>query len=197
MFYLEKVTQQSTEVNEEQCREGSVQEKWWNQQQRSSGIFRECKATGSMCLHSLVIAWHLHSMKMTELWFPFCQRRLSYYSITYNFSTVRGFLYYPGKKRPPLSRRERSREQFITTGRGAVRIPPTISVEAKTMLKLKLLIGKNWLIGKGPDAGKDWRQEKKGTTEDEMVGWQHWLDGREFEQAPGVGDGQGSLACCS
>ena len=56
---------------------------------------------------------------------------------------------------------------------------------------------KNWLIGKDPDAGKDWRQEEKGTTEDEMVGWHHWLNEYEFEQAPGVGDGQGSLACCS
>ena len=56
---------------------------------------------------------------------------------------------------------------------------------------------KNWLIGKDPDAGKDWRQEEKGTTEDEMVGWHHWLDGHEFQQAPGVGDGQGSLECCS
>ena len=55
---------------------------------------------------------------------------------------------------------------------------------------------KNWLTGKDPDAGKDWRQEEKGMTEDEMVGWHHWLDGHEFEQAPGVGDGQGSL-CCS
>ena len=56
---------------------------------------------------------------------------------------------------------------------------------------------KNWLIGKDPDAGKDWRQEEKGTTEDEMVEWHHWLNGHEFEQALGVGDGQGSLACCS
>ena len=55
---------------------------------------------------------------------------------------------------------------------------------------------KNWPIGKDPDAGKDWRQEK-GMTEDEMVGWYHWLDGHEFEQALGVGDGQGSLVCCS
>ena len=55
---------------------------------------------------------------------------------------------------------------------------------------------KNWLIGKDPDAGKDWRQ-KKGTTEDEMVGWHHQLNGHEFEQALGVGDGQGGLACCS
>ena len=56
---------------------------------------------------------------------------------------------------------------------------------------------KNWLIGKDPDAGKDWGQEKKGMTEDEMVGWHHRLDGHEFEQVPGVGDGQGGLACCS
>ena len=55
---------------------------------------------------------------------------------------------------------------------------------------------KKWLIGKDPDAGKDWRQEEKGTTEDEMVGWHHWLDGHEFEQALGAGDEQGSLACC-
>ena len=56
---------------------------------------------------------------------------------------------------------------------------------------------KNWLIWKELDAGKDWRQEEKGTTEEEMVGWCHWLNGHEFEQAPGVDDGQGSLACCS
>ena len=55
---------------------------------------------------------------------------------------------------------------------------------------------KNWLIGKDPDAGKDWRQEK-GITEDEMVGWHHRLDGHEFEETPGVGDGQRSLVCCS
>ena len=54
---------------------------------------------------------------------------------------------------------------------------------------------KNWLIWKDPDAGKDWRWEKKGMTEDEMVGWHHRLDGHEFEQALGVGDGQGSLVC--
>ena len=56
---------------------------------------------------------------------------------------------------------------------------------------------KNQLIGKDPDAGKDWRQEEKGTTEDEIVGWYYSLSGHEFEQAPGIGDGQGSLACCS
>ena len=56
---------------------------------------------------------------------------------------------------------------------------------------------KNWLIGKDPDAGRDWRQEEKGTTEDEMMGWHHRLNEHEFEQALGVGDGQGSLACCT
>ena len=55
---------------------------------------------------------------------------------------------------------------------------------------------KNWLLRKDPDAGKDWRHEEKGTTEDEMVGWHHRLNGLEFEEVPGVGDGQGSLACC-
>ena len=56
---------------------------------------------------------------------------------------------------------------------------------------------KNWLIGKDPDAGKDWRQEEKGMTEDKMVGCYHWLNGHEFEQTLGVGDGQESLAWCS
>ena len=56
---------------------------------------------------------------------------------------------------------------------------------------------KNWLTGKDSDARNDWRQEEKGTREDEMVGCHHQLDRHEFEQAPGVGDGQGSLACCS
>ena len=55
---------------------------------------------------------------------------------------------------------------------------------------------KSWLIGKDPDAGRDWGQEEKGMTEDKMAGWHHWLDGHEFESTPGVGDGQGGLACC-
>ena len=54
---------------------------------------------------------------------------------------------------------------------------------------------KSWLIGKDPDAGRDWEQEEKWTTEDEMAGWHHRLDGHEFELTPGGGDGQGSLAC--
>ena len=55
---------------------------------------------------------------------------------------------------------------------------------------------KNWLIGKDPGTGTDWRQEETGMTEDEMIGWHHRLDGHEVEQALGLGDGQGSLACC-
>ena len=54
-----------------------------------------------------------------------------------------------------------------------------------------------WLIWKDPDAGKDWRREEKGTTEDEMVGWHHLLNEHEFEWTPAVGDGQGSLVCCN
>ena len=55
---------------------------------------------------------------------------------------------------------------------------------------------KSWLIGKDYDAGRDWGQEEKGTTEDELAGWHHWLDGHESEWTPGVGDRQGGLACC-
>ena len=66
--------------------------------------------------------------------------------------------------------------------------------EAETSI-LWPLDAKNWLTGKDPDAGKDWRQEEKGAAEDEMVGWHHQLDGHEFKQASGVGDGQGGLAC--
>jgi len=68
--------------------------------------------------------------------------------------------------------------------------------EAETPI-LWLPDAKSWVIGKDPDAGKDWRQEEKGMTEDEMVGWHHWLNGHEFEWALVVGDGQGSLSCCS
>ena len=54
----------------------------------------------------------------------------------------------------------------------------------------------SWLIGKDSDAGRDWGQEEKGMTGDEIAGWHHWLDGRESEWTPGVGDGQGGLVCC-
>ena len=55
---------------------------------------------------------------------------------------------------------------------------------------------KSWLIGKDSDAGRDWGQEEKGMTEDEMAGWPHWLDECESKWTPGVGDGQGGLVCC-
>ena len=55
---------------------------------------------------------------------------------------------------------------------------------------------KSWLIGKDPDAGKDWGQEEKATTEDEIAGWHHWLNGHRFGWTPGIGDGQGGLVCC-
>ena len=67
--------------------------------------------------------------------------------------------------------------------------------EAETPI-LWPLDANNWLVGKHSDSGKDWGQQDKGTVEDEMIRWYHWLDGHEFEQALGVGDGQGSLVCC-
>ena len=79
-------------------------------------------------------------------------------------------------------------QSWIFTGR--------TDVESETLILWPPDV-KNWLIWKDPDAGKDWRQEGNGTTEDEMVGWHHWLNGHEFEWAPGVSDGEGSLACCS
>ena len=79
-------------------------------------------------------------------------------------------------------------------------ISPGISLEG-LMLRLKLQYSgpphaKSWLIGKESDAWRDWGQEEKGMTEDEMAGWHHWLDGCESGWTPGVGDGQGGLACC-
>ena len=79
-------------------------------------------------------------------------------------------------------------------------ISPEYSLEG-LMLKLKLQYFGHLMrrtdIGKDPDAGKDWRLEEKAMAEDEMVGCHHWLNGHEFDQAPGIGDGQGVLACCS
>ena len=80
-------------------------------------------------------------------------------------------------------------------------ISPGCSLEG-LMLKLKLQYlapphAKSLLIGKDPDAGRDWGQEEKGKTKDEMVGWHHWLNGDKSEQTPGGGGGQGSLACYS
>ena len=78
-------------------------------------------------------------------------------------------------------------------------ISPGCSLEG-LILRLKPILWppheKSWLIGKDSDAGSNWGQEEKGTTEDEMAGWHHWLDGHEFEWTPGIGDGQGGLACC-
>ena len=78
-------------------------------------------------------------------------------------------------------------------------ISPGCSLEG-LMLKLKPIVWppgpKSWLIWKDPDAGKDWGQEEKGMTEDEMAGWHHWLNGHGFGWTLGVGDGQGGLECC-
>ena len=78
-------------------------------------------------------------------------------------------------------------------------ISPGISLEGMTLkLKLQYFGHLMWRVDslEKTDAGRDWGQEEKGTTDDEMAGWHHWLDGRESEWTPGVGDGQGGLACC-
>ena len=79
-------------------------------------------------------------------------------------------------------------QSWIFTGR--------TDAEAETLM-LWPPDAKNWLIGKDPDVGKYWRKEEKGTTEEEMAGWHHRLNGHELEHTPGAGDGQGSLACQS
>ena len=77
-------------------------------------------------------------------------------------------------------------------------VQPWIFIDAEAEAPvLWLPEAKSWLIVKNPDYEKDWRQEEKGTAEDKMVGYHHWLNGHEFEQALGVGEGQGSLTCCS
>ena len=81
-------------------------------------------------------------------------------------------------------------------------ISPEYSLEGRTDAEVETPIhcppdAKNWLLGKDPDVGKAWSQQEKGKTEARMVGWLHRLDGHEFNQALGVDDGQGGLACCS
>ena len=93
-----------------------------------------------------------------------------------------------GLSRKPKPVNPKGNQYWIFTGR--------VDAEAEVPI-LWPPDAKNWLIGKDPDVGKDGRQEEKGTTEDEMVGWRLWLNGHEFVQALGVGDGQGSPACCS
>ena len=93
----------------------------------------------------------------------------------------------------PLDRKDRpvppkGNEYWICIGK--------TDAEAEALI-LRPFDVRNWLNRKGPDAGQDWRWEEKGMTENEMVGWHHRVDGHEFEQAPGVGDRQGSLVCCS
>ena len=86
----------------------------------------------------------------------------------------------------PSNRKPKENQPWIFTGRA----------DAKALILWPPDV-KSWLIGKDPDAGKDWGQEEKGVTEDEMVGGHHWLSVHDFEQTLGDGEGQGSLACCS
>ena len=93
-----------------------------------------------------------------------------------------------GLQGDPTSPFERSDQSWMFYGRN--------DAKAETLVLWPPHV-KSWLIGKDSDAGRDWGQEDKGTTEDEMAGWHHWLNGRESEWTPGVGDGQGGLACCN
>ena len=81
-----------------------------------------------------------------------------------------------------------------------LKISPGISLEGRNAKAETPVLwpphAKSWLIGKDSDAGRDWGQEEKGMTEDEMAGWHHWLDGHESEWTLGVGDGHGGLVCC-
>ena len=86
---------------------------------------------------------------------------------------------------------------FISTKRCITRTMSMYGIEIMNSKRRISPDAKDWLIRKDPDVGKDCRQEEKGTTEDEMVGWHHRLDGREFEQPLGDGEGQGSLVCCN
>ena len=179
MFYPEKVTQQSMEVNEEQCREGSVQEKWRNQQQRPSDIFRERKATGSMCLHSLVIAWLLHSMKMTELPCPLASvlskeiiLLLHYIQL---FNSERISILPREEKTTPVQKREIQGTIYNHRTRGSGNTTYK-SVEARTMLKLKLqyighLMGRTDSLEKALMLGKIEGRRRRGRQR------MRWLDG--------------------
>ena len=92
----------------------------------------------------------------------------------------------------PLDRKEispvypKGNQPWIFTGRTDAEAPILCPPDVKS-----------WLIGKDPEAGNDWGKEEKGMTEDEMVGWHHWLNGYEFEQTQGDSEGHGSLVCCS
>ena len=85
-------------------------------------------------------------------------------------------------------------QHYVTTELG--KTPARTDAEAEAPI-LWPLDAKNWLIGKDLDAGKDWEQEEKGVTEDEMVGWYHGLNEHEFQETPGNSEGQGSQMCCS
>ena len=84
---------------------------------------------------------------------------------------------------------------YCLSHQGSPRILKWVAYKAETPV-LWPPHAKSWLIGKDSDAGRDWGQEEKGMTEDEMAGWHHWLEGRESDWTPGVCDGQGGLACC-
>ena len=137
--------------------------------------------------HRVLYIWSAHSKHaVSTLKCQWVMNWLRYhFSINFAISVNSGFLNNNRMNRPVHSKGDQSCVFFRRSGAKAetpVLWPPH---------------AKSWLIGKDSDAGRDWGQEEKGVTEDEMVGWHHWLNGREFEWTPGVADGQGGLACCN
>ena len=124
--------------------------------------------------------WSLQALVETKAWVSTALRYLVYVSSTDSQTLLR--IFWTARKSNQLILKE-------------MKFFGKTDVEAQAPIQTP--DGKNWLIWKDPNSGQDWGQEEKGMTEDEMVGWYHWLNGHEFEQTQGVGDGQGSLACCS
>ena len=138
----------------------------------------------SLSIFSLQLSWGQERFEMWELnhkesWEP---KNWCFWTVALD-KTLESSLDY--KEIKPVN--PKGNQSWIFTGRTDAEAEAPILWPPNT---------KSWLIRKDPDAGKDWGREEKGMTEDEMVGW-HQLNGRESEQAPGVGGGQGSLACCS
>ena len=139
-----------------------------------------------------IIIWYFNKSILTYVSFLYsflCPRSNHFQISWFIFVSLHIFEQYSYISRVPWTAR-RSNQSIRKE------ISPGCSLEG-LMLKLWPPDVKSWLIGKDPDAGKDWGQEEKGRTEDKMVGWHRWLNGHGFGWTLGVGDGQGGLVCCT
>ena len=172
---------ESWTIKKAECRRIGVFEVWcwgrllrvpWTARRSNKSILKEISPESPLegLMLKLKLQYFGHLIQRTDVFKLWCWKILKYPLDC--------------KKIQPVN--PKGNQPWIFTGRTDAEPPILWSLHAKS-----------WLIGKGTDAEKDWRQEKKGMTEDEMVWWYHRLDGHEFEQALGVGDGQGSLVCCS